>query len=57
MVSKGAEIKATYKAAELGNAQMTNVVMVGALAKMDDFFEADEIRKLVASISPETFPG
>ena len=55
VVSKGAAIKATYKAAELGNAQMTNVVMVGALAKMDDFFEADEIRKLVAAFSPERF--
>ncbi len=53
--SRGAEIAATYKAADLGNAQMTNVVMVGALAKMDDFFEAADIRKLVASISPERF--
>ena len=55
VASRGAEIAATYKAADLGNAQMTNVVMVGALAKMDDFFEAADIRKLVASISPERF--
>jgi indolepyruvate ferredoxin oxidoreductase beta subunit len=55
VASRGAEIAATYKAAELGNAQMTNVVMVGALAKMDDFFEADGIRDLVAKISPAKF--
>lgn len=52
---KGAELPATYKAAELGNPQMTNVVIMGALAKLDDFFEADEIRRLVAEISPKKF--
>lgn len=54
---RGAELKATYKAAELGNAQMTNVVMLGALAKMDSFFEAAGIRDLVESISPPKFTG
>lgn len=54
---RGAELKATYKAAELGNAQMTNVVMLGALAKMDSFFEAAGIRDLVESISPPKFIG
>jgi indolepyruvate ferredoxin oxidoreductase beta subunit len=51
----GAEIEATYKAAELGNAQMTNVIMVGALAKMDGFFDKDGIRGLVAQFSPPRF--
>ena len=51
----GVEIAATYKAAELGNPQMTNVVLVGALAKMDDFFEKEGIRELVAQISPKKF--
>ena len=52
---RGTEIEATYKAAELGNAQMTNVVILGALAKMDEFFEVDGVRDLVEAISPPEF--
>lgn len=49
---KGYEIPATRIAAELGDAQMTNVVMLGALAKVDDFFEYKGIRELVENTSP-----
>ena len=51
---KGYKIQATYKAAELGTPQMTNVVMLGALAKVDDFFNYDEVKKLVGELSPES---
>ena len=52
---RGYEVAATYKAAELGSSQMTNVVMLGALAKVDDFFEYDELKDLVSALSPEKF--
>lgn len=52
---KGYEIQATYKAAELGTPQMTNVVMLGALVKVDDFFKYDEVRKLAGELSPKRF--
>jgi len=55
VVRKGYEIPATQKAAELGEVQMTNVVMLGALAKVDDFFEYQGIRELVESTSPPRF--
>jgi indolepyruvate ferredoxin oxidoreductase beta subunit len=51
-VKRGYEIPATQKAVELGNAQMTNVVMLGALVKIDDFFEYKGIRELVEQTSP-----
>lgn len=34
---------------------MTNVVILGALARVDDFFEYDGIRELVEQLSPEKF--
>ena len=52
---KGYIIPATIKAVELGNIQMTNVVMLGVLAKVDDFFEYDEVKKIVNKISPKRF--
>jgi indolepyruvate ferredoxin oxidoreductase beta subunit len=52
---RGFIIPATIKAAELGNTQMTNVVMLGALAKVDDFFEYDEVKKIVEKLSPKRF--
>jgi len=52
---RGVEIPATYKAAELGNPQMTNVVMLGGLSGLDDFFDGDEVRKLVEQVSPKKF--
>jgi indolepyruvate ferredoxin oxidoreductase beta subunit len=52
---KGYEIAATHKAAELGSTQMTNVVILGALTKVDDFFDHDGIRELVEKLSPGKF--
>ncbi|UCF73193.1 MAG: indolepyruvate oxidoreductase subunit beta [Deltaproteobacteria bacterium] len=52
---KGYIIPATVKAAELGNTQMTNVVMLGVLGKVDDFFEYSEVKKIVEKISPKKF--
>jgi len=52
---RGVEIEATFKAAQLGNAQMTNVIILGALAKVDEFFPYQEIRNLVEKTSPPKF--
>jgi indolepyruvate ferredoxin oxidoreductase beta subunit len=52
---RGYVITATMKAAELGNTQMTNVVMLGALSKVDDFFEYDEVFKIIRKITPERY--
>jgi len=52
---KGYIIPATTKAAELGNTQMTNVVMLGVLAKVDDFFEYSEVKEIVNKMSPKKF--
>jgi indolepyruvate ferredoxin oxidoreductase beta subunit len=52
---RGFIIPATIKAAELGNTQMTNVIMLGVLAKVDDFFEYDEVKKTVEKTSPKRF--
>jgi len=52
---RGASVAATKKAAELGSPQMTNVVLLGVLARMDDFFEEDPVREIVATVSPERF--
>jgi indolepyruvate ferredoxin oxidoreductase, beta subunit len=52
---QGHEIEATFKAAELGNAQMTNVVMLGALCRVENFFTKEEIRALVEKLSPKKF--
>ncbi len=52
---RGYEIFATQKAAQLGSIQMTNVVMLGALVKVDDFFDYNEVRKLVENLSSKRF--
>jgi indolepyruvate ferredoxin oxidoreductase, beta subunit len=52
---KGYKIAATHKAAELGSTQMTNVVILGALTKVDDFFDYDGIKELVEKLSPKKF--
>ena len=52
---RGYVIRATTKAAELGSTQMTNVVMLGALAKADEFFEYHQVREIVEKISPKRF--
>jgi indolepyruvate ferredoxin oxidoreductase beta subunit len=52
---KGYDIEATYKAAELGSPQMTNVVMLGALCRVEEFFAKGEIRSLVEELSPKKY--
>ena len=51
----GHVIEASTLAKKLGNVQMTNVVMLGALAKVLPFFDFEEIKWLVASNSPTRF--
>jgi indolepyruvate ferredoxin oxidoreductase beta subunit len=51
----GHVIHATREAHKLGNAQMTNVVLIGALVKMMPFFEVEPMRNLILELSPERF--
>jgi indolepyruvate ferredoxin oxidoreductase beta subunit len=51
----GHVIDASKLAKKLGNVQMTNVVMLGALVKVLSFFDYKEMRSLVASNSPAKF--
>jgi indolepyruvate ferredoxin oxidoreductase, beta subunit len=51
----GHVIEASALAKKLGNVQMTNVVMLGALAKALPFFDYEEMKWLVASNSPTRF--
>ncbi len=53
--ANGRVIKATTAARELGNVQMTNVVLLGALVNWVPFFETEAIRGLVEDLSPERF--
>jgi len=48
-------IEASALAKKLGNIQMTNVVMLGALAKVMPFFGYEEMKWLVAANSPSRF--
>jgi indolepyruvate ferredoxin oxidoreductase beta subunit len=51
----GHVIDASNLAQKLGNVQMTNVVMLGALSKVLPFFDYEEMKWLVASNSPTRF--
>ena len=51
----GYVIEASALAKKLGNIQMTNVVMLGALVKVMPFFDYDEVKWLVQSNSPTKF--
>jgi len=51
----GRVIEATLEAKKLGNVQMTNVVILGALVKMMPFFEMEAMRNLIEELSPERF--
>ncbi|HSR11516.1 MAG TPA: indolepyruvate oxidoreductase subunit beta [Thermodesulfobacteriota bacterium] len=51
----GHVIEASTLAKKLGNIQMTNVVMLGALVKAMPFFEYNEMKWLVSSNSPTRF--
>ncbi len=52
---KGHVIEASTLAKRLGNIQMTNVVMLGALTKAMPFFEYNEMKWLVSANSPTRF--
>jgi Pyruvate/2-oxoacid:ferredoxin oxidoreductase gamma subunit len=52
---KGYVVEASAAAKKLGNIQMTNVVMLGALVKTAPFFEYNEMKLLVAANSPTRF--
>ena len=52
---KGYVVEASATAKKLGNVQMTNVVMLGALTQVVPFFEYQEMKLLVASNSPTRF--
>ena len=51
----GHVIEASALARKLGNIQMTNVVMLGALVKIVPFFDYDEVKWLVQANSPTRF--
>ena len=51
----GHVIEASALARKLGNIQMTNVVMLGALVKIVPFFGNDEVKWLVQANSPTRF--
>jgi indolepyruvate ferredoxin oxidoreductase, beta subunit len=51
----GHVIEASALARKLGNIQMTNVVMLGALVKIMPFFDYDEVKWLVQANSPTRF--
>jgi indolepyruvate ferredoxin oxidoreductase beta subunit len=51
----GHVIDASNLAKKLGNVQMTNVIMLGALSKVLPFFDYEEMKWLVASNSPTRF--
>lgn len=51
----GYVIEASALAKKLGNIQMTNVVMLGALVKIMPFFDYQEIKWLINANSPERF--
>jgi indolepyruvate ferredoxin oxidoreductase beta subunit len=52
---KGHVIEASALAKKLGNIQMTNVVMLGALVRLAPFFHREEISRLVQELSPRRF--
>ncbi len=53
--AKGYVVEASGAAKRLGNIQMTNVVMLGALAKAVPFFEYKGMKALVGANSPARF--
>ena len=53
----GYVIEASALAKKLGNIQMTNVVMLGALVKIMPFFDYEGVKWLIGANSPERFKG
>ncbi len=52
VTSKGYKINASEKARDLGNVIMTNIVLLGILCRVSDFFEKDEFVKVLEEIVP-----
>lgn len=50
--AEGYVFNATMKAQALGNALMTNVVILGALARISSFFDKEEFSRTVADLLP-----
>jgi indolepyruvate ferredoxin oxidoreductase beta subunit len=53
--TNGHVIDATSEAHKLGNSQMTNVILLGALVKIMPFFEIESMRNLILELSPQVF--
>lgn len=53
--SKGYVIEASALAKKLGNIQMTNVVMLGALVKIMPFFDYEGVKEIIMANSPTRF--
>jgi len=49
---EGYVFNATMQAQALGNAQMTNVVILGALARISPFFDKEEFSRTIAELVP-----
>ncbi|MEM2904485.1 MAG: indolepyruvate oxidoreductase subunit beta [Candidatus Bathyarchaeia archaeon] len=52
---RGYVVNATEVAMKLGNVQVMNVVMVGALTQVDPFFPGGELRKVLEEVTPARF--
>jgi len=52
VTSNGYQINASAKARELGNVIMTNIVLLGILCRVSDFFDKDEFVKVLEEIVP-----
>ena len=50
---KGYMFNATQKASDLGNTQMTNVIMLGALTKTTAFFDKEAFKQTIMNFLPE----
>ncbi|MFZ7101050.1 MAG: indolepyruvate oxidoreductase subunit beta [Peptococcaceae bacterium] len=51
--SQGYVIDASNKATEMGTLMMTNVIMLGALAGIESFFDKTELQNVIADLLPQ----
>jgi indolepyruvate ferredoxin oxidoreductase beta subunit len=49
---RGYILSATEEAVRLGDIQVTNVVLLGALAEVDGFFQPDEVEVILRQVTP-----
>lgn len=49
---RGFILSATEEAVRLGDIQVTNVVLLGALAEVDGFFQPDEVEVILRQVTP-----